>query len=311
MHKEEKSIMFVVNPRSAGGRTMKRWKNTEIMLKSERVGGYHVAYTSKVAEATQITREAIKEGYQHIIAVGGDGTTNEVLNGFYENGQKIAASSYFSFLATGTGSDFQRMFPDHDYKEAIFSIIRRERIIHCDTVRVTYTSWDKTGESRYYINTADLGIGAETCMRVNQNSKQLGGFLTFLSAAIRTLFAHQNFQAQVLVDGIKVFSGSTPEIVAANGRFFGGGIMIAPEAEIGDGLLDLIIIEDISKGKFLLSMPAAYRGKHIRQSCVKTYQGRRVDITCSQAVPLETDGETPGTSNASFEILPGDILLAL
>jgi diacylglycerol kinase family enzyme len=113
------------------------------------------------------------------------------------------------------------------------------------------------------------------------------------------------------VDGIKVFSGSTPEIVAANGRFFGGGIMIAPEAEIGDGLLDLIIIEDISKGKFLLSMPAAYRGKHIRQSCVKTYQGRRVDITCSQAVPLETDGETPGTSNASFEILPGDILLAL
>jgi diacylglycerol kinase (ATP) len=87
--------------------------------------------------------------------------------------------------------------------------------------------------------------------------------------------------------------------------------MIAPEAEIGDGLLDLIIIEDISKGKFLLSMPAAYRGKHIRQSCVKTYQGRRVDITCSQAVPLETDGETPGTSNASFEILPGDILLAL
>jgi diacylglycerol kinase (ATP) len=217
MHKEEKSIMFVVNPRSAGGRTMKRWKNTEIMLKSERVGGYHVAYTSKVAEATQITREAIKEGYQHIIAVGGDGTINEVLNGFYENGQKIAASSYFSFLATGTGSDFQRMFPDHDYKEAIFSIIRRERIIHCDTVRVTYTSWDKTGESRYYINTADLGIGAETCMRVNQNSKQLGGFLTFLSAAIRTLFAHQNFQAQVLVDGIKVFSGSTPEIVAAIG----------------------------------------------------------------------------------------------
>ncbi len=310
MHKDEKSTLFVVNPRSAGGRTLKRWKNTEAILENERFGGYHAAYTSKVAEATEITRKALKEGYQHIIAVGGDGTINEVLNGFYENGHKIAESSYFSFLSTGTGSDFQRMFPDHDFTGAVLSIIGRERIIHCDTVRATYSSWAKTRECRYYINTADLGIGAETCMRVNQNSKHLGGFLTFLSAAIRTLFAHQNFQAEVLVDGITVFSGLTPEIVAANGRFFGGGIMIAPEAEIADGLLDVVIIEDISKGKFLRTMPAAYRGDHIRQSCVKTYQGQQVDITCSEAVPLETDGENPGTSNTSFEILPGDLLLA-
>ena len=242
--------------------------------------------------------------------MGGDGTINEVLNGFYENGQKIAESSYFSFLSTGTGSDFQRMFPDHDFIGAVLSIIRRERIIHCDTVRAIYSSWAKNRECRYYINTADLGIGAETCMRVNQNTKHLGGFLTFLSAAIRTIIAHQNFQAEVLVDGIKVFSGLTPEIVPANGRLFGGGIMIAPEAEIGDGLLDVVIIEDISKGKFLLNMPAAYRGDHIRQSCVKMYQGQRVDITCSKPVPLETDGENPGTSNTSFEILPGNILLA-
>ena len=195
--------MFVVNPRSAGGRTMKRWKNTEIMLKSERVGGYHVAYTSKVAEATQITREAIKEGYQHIIAVGGDGTINEVLNGFYENGQKIAASSYFSFWLQVMAVIFSVCSRIMIIKRPFFPLSEEKGL--SIAIRSGYLHFlDKTGESRYYINTADLGIGAETCMRVNQNSKQLW-FSTFSLLPLEHFCSHQNFQAQVLVDGIKFF----------------------------------------------------------------------------------------------------------
>lgn len=306
---DKESMLFVVNPRSAGGRTWKRWKNTEEIIKNEIGITCETAYTSSTADATHITRKAIKEGYRHIIAVGGDGTINEVLNGFYENGKKIAPSVYFSILSTGTGSDFQRMFTDDGLKRTIQSIIHRERIMYCDIVRATYDSWAHTRESRFYINSADLGIGAETSMRVNQNSKHLGGFLTFLFAALRTLMTYQKFEAEVIIDGIKVFSGVTPEIVTNNGRFYGGGIMITPDAEITDGQLDILIIEDISKGKFLRTMPAAYRGDHIHQSCVKTFRGRHVEITCSKKVPLETDGENPGTSDTTFEILPGDIPL--
>ncbi len=305
---EKEPMFFVVNPRSAGGRTLKRWNNTEVIFQNLKIP-YQKAYTSITEDAACITRMAIKEGYRHIIAVGGDGTVNEVLNGFYENGKKIADKVYFSILSTGTGSDFQRMFNKNDLNSAVQGIINREKIMHCDIIRVTYDSWAETRESRYYVNSADLGIGAETCMRVNRGSKYLGGFLTFIFAVLGTLIMHKNFAAEVWIDGINVFSGYTPEIVAANGRFYGGGVMIAPEAEINDGLLDVLIIEDISKGKFLRTMPSAYRGEHIRKPYVKQFKGRHVQVICSPAVLLETDGETPGTSNASFEVLPGDILM--
>lgn len=309
---EEKFLLrtkFVVNPASASGRTGKRWHLIEEQLGDWGIDNFSVEYTENHLHATEITKRAIKEGYTLITAVGGDGTINEVLNGFVEEDGSLSSSAALAFISTGTGGDFNRMFCAQEVEHRLKSILQAQREIKCDIVKAEFVSWQNDSSTRYYINIADLGLGGETCVRINRGSKYLGGFLSFLGAVLATLVKHQGFQVSIDIDRQQVFRGKLTELALANGRYFGGGMMIAPHARIDDGLLDMVIIHDMKKLELLKCLPQLYSGKHQNHPKVKMYQGKRIDIQCTRKVWMEMDGETPGTSILNIELIPAAIRL--
>jgi diacylglycerol kinase family enzyme len=174
-------------------------------------------------------------------------------------------------------------------------------------VEAKYTGWNGQIECRYFINIADIGLGSETVIRVNRNSKLLGGFLSFLTGAVSAIISYKNYNVRVTIDGILVYSGPSSLVAVANGKYFGGGMMIAPNAEINDGLLDLIILKDFKKFELIRNLPLVYKGAHLSHPKVNCYKGKEVLIDSSEEVFLEMDGETPGRASASFRIIPSDM----
>lgn len=307
---EKNKVMFVVNPISGGGRTRKQWGKVENNLRSK---GYlfEVSFTEGPMHACQITCEALQMGYNHIIAVGGDGTINEVLNGFYKQPAGGNHQAALSVLPMGTGSDFARVLQLSTKNEYIDNILHKGQEQACDVVRASYIGWDGKPASRYFINVADVGIGSETVARVNKNSKSMGGFLSFLTACLVSLYLFKNPVLTVEVDGKVLYSGKSSMVAVNNGKYFGGGMMIAPQAQIADGLLDITILLDLKKLEFLKALPSVYKGGHLNHPMIRLARGSQVRIQSQEKVYLELDGESPGIGDVLFEILPGDLKLVV
>lgn len=305
---ENNQALFIVNPVSGGGRTKKNWQKVEMLLRQK---GYHfdVRFTERPLHATMIASEALQSGYTHIIAVGGDGTINEALNGFYAEEVKDRYQTAFSVLPMGTASDFSRVLQTSAKFAYIEKLLTECREIACDVARAFYTDWAHKPASRFFINVADIGIGSDTVARVNRNSKALGGFLSFLLAFLTSVFLFKNPELTVEVDGKLFYAGKSSLVAVNNGKYFGGGMMIAPSAEITDGLLDIAVLGDMRKTEFLKELPGVYKGKHLNHPKIHLTRGKTIKIASNQKIYLEVDGESPGTGNIEFEILPGDIRL--
>lgn len=299
-------IMFIVNPNSGNGTTATKWIEIENGLYLKDLE-YSVSYTKAPMDAVTLTRNAIKDGFDCIAAVGGDGTINEVINGFYNHGKKVNENALFTAIPMGTGCDLARVI---DLRKDLRSIIRGTEegsIVSCDIVEVKYTGWDGQKECRYFINIADIGLGCETVIRVNRNSKVLGGFMSFLTGAVSAIIRYKNHYVRVTVDGTSVYSGPSSLVAVANGKYFGGGMMIAPNAEINDGLLDVIILKDFKKFELIRHLPLVYKGAHLSHPKVNCYKGKEILIESSEEVFIEMDGETAGRASASFRIIPSDM----
>jgi YegS/Rv2252/BmrU family lipid kinase len=298
--------MFIVNPNSGNGTTAVKWTEIENGLHLNDLP-YSVSYTKAPMDAVTLTRNAIEDGFDCIAAVGGDGTINEVINGFYSHGKKINENTLFTAIPMGTGCDLARVI---DLKKDLKSIIRiweEGSIVVCDIVEAKYTGWNGQRESRYFINMADIGLGSETVIRVNRNSKVLGGFLSFLTGAVGTIINYKNRYVTVTVDGTSIYSGPSSLVAVANGKYFGGSMMIAPNAEINDGLLDIIVLKDFKKFELICNLPRVYKGAHLNHLNVNSYKGKEVLIESSEEVFLEMDGETTGRADATFRIIPSDM----
>ncbi len=301
--------IFVVNPVSNNGRTRKNWQKTALALHSR---GYEFQYilTAGPLDAIDITRKALQQGYELVVAVGGDGTINEVVNGFYLNGQAINPNACLSAIPMGTGGDLTRIlhFP-HKLGE-ICRLLDDPQIQVCDLGKATFNNWDGEVCSRYFINTADIGLGADVCIRVNRNSKAMGGFFSFLKAALTAIVEFRNHKLSISVDGKIAYNGESSLVYVGNGRFFGGGMMIAPCAELDDEWFDVVILKDFRKIELLRNLPLVYRGNHLNHPKIIMLRGREVEIRCETAACLEVDGETPGSTDAAFSIIPGGIRIA-
>lgn len=310
MVKNSEKTIFIVNPVSANGRTLINWRRLEKALR-EKDYIFDVAYTQQPMHAVDITRNALEKGFERVIAVGGDGTFNEVVNGFYLNGEKISKDAAFSVLPMGTGGDFSRHLNKKGDINYIYHLLEQGRRHACDIVHARFTGWDGKPKERYYLNIFDTGLGSQTCYRVNHSSKALGGFLSFLVATLHSLATYKNQYLTVKVNGIEVFQGKSLVTAVANGKYFGGGVMIAPHAKIDDGLLDVVIIEDLSKGEFFKNLPKAYKGEHLTHPQIKYFQGETVSIQSEEKLLLELDGESPGYGDTALELCQQGIILAI
>ena len=301
-------VMFIVNPQSGGGRTSKQWQKVERLLYKKDYC-FDVQQTEGAMHACQIAKDALIKGYDHIIAVGGDGTINEVVNGFFQNHDEINPKAYLSILPMGTGSDFARVLPvsaSADYAEKLLTDCQEK---FCDVIMANFFSWDGSPQTRYFINVADVGVGCETCIRLNEKSKVMGGFLSFLLSFLGVIFSFKSPEFKVEVDGELFYSGKSSLMAINNGKYFGGGVMIAPQALIDDGLLDIMLLKDANTIDFLTTLPSAYKGKHLDHPKIILTKGRQVKLSSSVQIGLEMDGETPGTGDVIFEVVPAGIKL--
>lgn len=293
----------VVNPASANGKTGKQWPEMAAVMEQEGLSFVHT-FTEQPDHATEITRSYLKEGYELIVSVGGDGTANEVVNGFFENEQLINKNASASFISTGTGRDLARTINiPADTKAAVRQIINsKPRKI--DLGRVNFINNQGSEEDRFFINIAGLGLDGETACRVNRTSKALGGFVSFLWGTVVTLALYKNKNMAITVDGQLICDEPITIVVIGNGRYFGGGMFVAPHAEINDGLFDVIILRNLSKPNLLMNLPRVYGGTHLSHPRISSLRGTEVSITSTGEALLELDGEQIGQAPARFKLVP-------
>ena len=299
----------VVNPASANGLTGKRWPEIAEIMKEEGLN-FDATLTSRPGEGTVLTKRYLEQGYELIIAVGGDGTVNEVINGFFdEQGILINKKAAFSFISTGNGRDLARTVGiSRDPREAVNHIINSVPR-QVDLGRVSFNSNVGERVNRFFINVAGLGLDGETVARVNRTTKVFGGFISFLWGTLISLLLYKNKHMSVEVDGKVVCDEPLVIAIFGNGRFFGGGMKIAPHALMDDGFFDVVILGNLSKFNLVCNLPRVYQGTHLNHPRITSLRGKTVKIKSSDRALLNLDGEQPGEGPVEVEILPSALNL--
>ena len=290
--------VFLVNPASANGSTGKRWP--ELARRAAAVGLEGDALLSeRRGHLTELAREAAAGGASLLVVVGGDGSVNEVVNGLAD----VRSPPSVAILPRGTGWDFLRTFgiPRTIEDAARVALGGVERTI--DLGAVSYRSWDGEERRAIFANVASAGMSGAIAQRANETSKALGGKASYLWATFAVFARWSATDVTVTVDS-ESREARMFDVIVANGRFFGGGMKMCPQAEPDDGVFDVLTIGDVTKRDLAVTMPKIYRGTHLPHPKAELLRGRAVSVASEAPIPIELDGEQPGTTPASFEVLP-------
>jgi diacylglycerol kinase (ATP) len=296
----------IVNPVAGAYSTRRKWPIISKLLK--RIGlPFDFEYTEGVGHAIELARLAASDGYRYLVAVGGDGTVNEVANGILHSTN--AATTALGIVSTGTGSDFIRSVGiSRDYAAAC-STLTSPRRWSIDVGVIEYQSKGKTLE-RFFINAAGVGFDAAVVRETERMPKFFGGTIPYVAGMLRTLFSYRNKPVVVRV-GDEVESHRVLNVAVANGGYMGGGMHIAPLADLGDNLLDVVIIGDMGKLELLKEFPKVYKGTHVSLPKVRMKRGTNVTIESAEPVLVYADGESLGECPASFRVVPGALSLVV
>ena len=302
--------VFVVNPHAGNGSTGKAWPRIEARA-AEFVGPFAACMTGGPEDATRITREHLRAGADRIVCVGGDGTLNEVVNGFFDAQGPLRPDAVLGFLPNGTGCDFRRTTPIPAGLEASLATLREGNIRTIDLGRIRYRSHAGGQCSRYFHNIASFGLGGEVVDRVNRTNKACGPFVTFIAGTLITLCRYGKTRVRIRVDGGDERTVEILNVAVANGRYHGGGMLVAPDAVTDDGLFHITVIGAMSVPTVFRHLPKLYLGgiERVRQVSVQT--GRTVVADSDQRVLLDVDGEQPGVLPAEFTICPAALKMIM
>lgn len=292
----------VVNPSAAGGATMRRWPDVCERLEKA-IGKFDYEFTNAEGVATLLSNDAVKKGYEKIISVGGDGTLHEVVQGLFDESGLINSEIIIGMLPFGSGADFAKALKISNTIDEAIEVLSGEDTKKIDLGRVDFK--DHRGEKgrRYLINMADVGLGGVVVDKVNSSSKILGGFATYLISSLISFFSYEPKRVKIKADE-KEFEQIVTTVLVNNGAYCGSGMHIAPEAEIDDGYFDVVIIEEISKRNLISFLPKLYSGKLLSQPGVKHLKAKKISVESDEDILINLDGEQPGTTPVTFEILP-------
>jgi diacylglycerol kinase (ATP) len=299
------TMVVVVNPASAGGGTGKRWPAIRSLLDRSPLE-YRAQLTNGPTEATQITRQALQNGCTRIVCVGGDGTLNEVVNGFFDtDGNPIGESAALGIIPSGTGGDFRKSLGLTSDSSAAVSRLSSLDVRRIDVGRIDFGD----GTHRFFTNIADCGMGGEVVARVNRSKRKGGGLrgtAVFLWISLASLMTYPGCNLTVEVDGVSV-KRRLRNLVIANGKYFGGGMKVAPDAEIDDGVFDVVLVGMTSRVGALTGIPRLYKGKHLTRKEVEVARGKVINVSADGAEPVlfDLEGEQIGQVPARITCLAG------
>lgn len=290
------SAVFLVNPASAGGSTGRRWPEIAHRCASLGLTG-DALLSQEPGELAGLAHKAVQEGAQLLVVVGGDGSVNEVVNGVGElDGFDLAV------LPHGTGWDLARSVGIPRRLEDAVGTALAGHVRKIDLGLVTFRTWAGAEGRAYFANVGSAGISGAIAKRANETSKALGGKISYYWSTLAVFLDWQSGDLRVSVDD-EIRSGRMIDVLVANGRYVAGGMMMCPEAEPDDGVFDVLLIGDVTKRDLLFVLPKTYRGNHLPHPRLEVLRGRTVTVDAEEQLPIEVDGEQPGTTPARFEIL--------
>ena len=286
-----------MNPAAAGGSTGRRWPEIAHRAAARGLQG-EALISDRPGHLAALAAEAVAGGATLLVVVGGDGSVNEVVNGIAG-----AQGVDLAVIPRGTGWDFVRTYGiPRDLDQAVDVALGRN-VREIDAGSVTYRAWDGREASARFANVASAGISGAIAQRANESSKALGGKVSYYWATLAVFVGWQTGEMRVTVDG-DTRTGRMIDAMVCNGRYVGGGMMMCPDAEPDDGVFDVLLIGDVTKRDLLFVLPKTYRGKHLPHPRLELLRGSVVTVDADEPLPLELDGEQPGTTPARFEVLP-------
>ena len=241
-----------------------------------------------------------------MVVVGGDGTVNEAVNGLLAVDR--SARPEMAILPRGTGDDFARTFGIPGDLERALRVAADGHARAVDVGRARFTGWDGTPGERYFANFAGAGISGAIALRGAATSRRLGARAAYFWATI-VVFTRWRSAEITVTAGEERRQGRMYEVLVANGEYAAGGMHVAPGAAVDDGLLDVVLIGDVTKPEFLTTFPKIYRGTHVSHPKVSLLRSQSVSVEAATPLPVVLDGEQPGTTPATFEALPGALRL--
>ncbi|MBK9292063.1 MAG: diacylglycerol kinase family lipid kinase [Bacteroidetes bacterium] len=309
--KETDKWLVVVNPKAGSGKCEKDWPTIHDLL-VEAGFTFISVLTERPFHAIEITRNMVNDlGFSKIIAVGGDGTLNEVVNGIFQQTRYATHEITLGMITVGTGNDWGRMYKFPLKYEKAIRILRKGRTFLQDVGKVKYRH-DTEDKSRYFINMAGMGYDALVAKKTNaMKAEGRGGTLVYLYNLLTGLFQYQNVQLSIVVDGSEVFNDKVFSMSIGICRYNGGGMMQLPNAIPDDGLFDITVIRKTTKWRVVKNIKNLYDGSFINLPEVDTFRGKTVSITSTprHSIFLETDGESLGVSPLDFSIVPRAVRL--
>lgn len=299
----------IVNPHSSNGQTRKNWPDIERKIE-QAIGPIETVFTSGPMTAPRLTAQALNDGVEQIIAVGGDGTVNEVVNGFFDNGHAINGGAVLAILMSGTGGDFRKTFGIPRNTAGQIERMQNGAVQPIDIGRLTFTDFQGNESVRYFNNIASFGLSGAADLSVNslKFAKLFGGTFAFRWGVLKALMRYKNQPCRIQVDDVLDASFNVSTVAVCNGQYFGSGMQMAPHASPDDGLFDVIITADLTLTEQIRDANKVYTGDHLASDKVQELRGRVVKAwpeDPSAKVLLDVDGEVPGKLPATFEILPG------
>src|SRR5271165_230327 len=299
---------LVVNPRSGNGDTGRRWPDI-LATACSAMGDVGSAFTESPLHAADLTAKALADGYQCIVAVGGDGTLNEVVNGFFQVEGGPPPEATLAVIPRGTGGDFRRTFGWGTSLRGACARIHGGQTRPLDVGRVSFLDADGRPQQRYFINVVSFGVSGQVDREVNRASKGLGGKATFFLASVKAMWRFKDQHVRLRADAGKWEELSITTVAVANCQYFGGGMRVAPTADAGDGQFDVTVWSGYTLKDFALKSRAIYDGTHVELAGTRTFRARLLEADSDEEVLLDVDGEQPGRLPAHVELLPSALRL--
>ena len=297
----EKTV-FLVNPASDSGATGKRWPSLANRAAHLGLEG-ETLFSERPGHLIELAEGAARSGAGLVIAVGGDGTLNEVANGLLRAG----GGPELATIPIGTGMDFVRTHRIPTRFADAVRVAREGTAVPVDVGRVCYHTWDGADAERCLVNVGSVGMSAAVARRVNGMSKLAGGRATFYYALVRVFLEWENTTVKLELDDGVSREGLMHDVIVANGQYHGGAMWLAPEARPDDGLFDVVVVGDVTRWDFVTTSPKIYRGTYLSHPKVELLRSRTVAVDGAERLPIELDGEQVGTTPARFEVVPAAV----
>lgn len=308
-------VGVVLNPVAGGGRLKRHWPEIAASLKVH-FGDFDLRETQISGDGERLAIDLAADGCALVIAAGGDGTASEVADGLLQVQHETGQTSELGLLPCGTGTDFARGLDLPLGTDAALKRIVEAKARKVDAGRICYINDHGALASRHFINIASLGLSgaADRAINADKRKGQVSVKALFFWRTVLEFMRYRFQDVTITIDDGEPVEARMALVAVANGKFFGGGMMIAPDAELSDGAFDVVIVRAASKLGLVRDMRLLYGGRHRNHPAITILRGRKVVVEPlgdaeENGALVDIDGESPGRIPATFEILPGALAL--